>query len=198
MNKEQAAQLLAPFRPEQISQKPKGGVQLDFVSHADVTERLLEVDPEWTWEPIATTPQGLPAFDEHGNLWIRLTVCGVTRYGFGEAEGGTTPADKIKSAIGDAIRNAAMRFGVALQLWQHSRPADQPKPAAGVLIKGASESQLKLVGKLLKDTGLTTPESRQEYIAQCLGEPVSHTQMSGRQASILIEKLQSDLKELQG
>lgn len=198
MTPEQAAALLAPFPPYKISTKPKGGIQLSYVSHADVTERLLQVDPNYTWQPFAYDADGLPKLDSEGNLWIYLTVCGVTRIGYGETEGGSTQADKIKSAIGDAIRNAAMRFGVALHLWQHSRPADQPKPAAGVLIKSASESQLKLVGKLLKDTGLTTPESRQEYIAQCLGEPVSHTQMSGRQASILIEKLQSDLKELQG
>jgi len=43
-------------------------------------------------------------------LWIRLTVLGVTRPGVGE---GKNP----KERIGNAIRNAAMRFGVALDLW---------------------------------------------------------------------------------
>lgn len=85
-------------------------VHLDFVGHGFVTQRLLDVDPNWTWEPFALDPQGLPALDRYGNLWIRLTVCGQTRIGVGD--GGT-----MKVLIGDALRNAAMRFGVALDLW---------------------------------------------------------------------------------
>ncbi|HVX20925.1 MAG TPA: hypothetical protein VHB02_06240 [Acidimicrobiales bacterium] len=85
-------------------------IHLDYVGHAAVTDRLLTVDPAWNWEPMATDEQGLPAFDRQGNLWVRLTVHGVTRLGVGD---GKTP----KEAIGDAIRNAAMRFGVALSLW---------------------------------------------------------------------------------
>ena len=29
-------------------------IHLDYVGHADVTIRLLEVDPEWSWAPKAT------------------------------------------------------------------------------------------------------------------------------------------------
>lgn len=36
-------------------------VHLDFVGHAAVTDRLLSVDPGWTWEPMALGPDGLPA-----------------------------------------------------------------------------------------------------------------------------------------
>jgi hypothetical protein len=94
-------------------------VHLDYVGHAAVTDRLLRVDPEWHWEPMALDPRGLPLTisdksltlpEEDVALWIRLTVCGVTRLGFG---GGRN----IKEAIGDALRNAAMRFGVGLDLW---------------------------------------------------------------------------------
>ena len=85
-------------------------VHLDYVGHAATTDRLLAVDPNWTWEPMATDEQGLPALDRKGNLWIRLTVCGVTRIGVGDGK-------SAKECIGDAIRNAAMRFGVALDLW---------------------------------------------------------------------------------
>jgi hypothetical protein len=88
-------------------------IHLDYVGHAAVTDRLLAVDPAWSWEPLAVGPDGLPAHDPAGNLWIRLTVCGITRIGVGDADGGNSP--KVK--IGDAIRNAAMRFGVALDLW---------------------------------------------------------------------------------
>lgn len=83
---------------------------LDYVGHAAVTDRLLSVDPEWTWEPFATDEAGLPALDRSGNLWIRLTVCGITRIGVGDGS-------SAKEVVGDALRNAAMRFGVALDLW---------------------------------------------------------------------------------
>jgi hypothetical protein len=109
MTPEQYAALRKPFDPKAIGKLPKGGVQLDFVGHAAVTDRLLAVDPDWTWEPFAVGADGLPAYQNNG-LWIRLTICGVTRIGFGD---GPDP----KQRIGDAIRNAAMRFGVALDLW---------------------------------------------------------------------------------
>lgn len=90
-------------------------IHLDFVGHADVTKRLLDVDPEWTWEPVAD-PAALGFPVVQGGMWIRLTVCGVSRYGFGDAQGKTGP-NAVKELIGDALRNAAMRFGVALNLW---------------------------------------------------------------------------------
>jgi len=110
VNADQAKKLRAEFPKSAIGKLPKGGVQLDYVGHAATTDRLLQVDPEWTWEPLALSPDGLPALDRAGNLWIRLTVCGVSRIGVGDGK-------TAKECIGDAIRNAAMRFGVALDLW---------------------------------------------------------------------------------
>lgn len=93
-------------------------MHIDFVGHADVTARLLEVDPTWTWAPMAADPNGFPLLDGSGGLWINLTVLGVTRPGYGEGSSGQQKGgDQIKVAIGDALRNAAMRFGVALDLW---------------------------------------------------------------------------------
>lgn len=100
-------------------------VHLDFVGHAAITDRLLSVDPAWSWEPMALTPEGLPQLDRGGNLWIRLTVCGVTRIGVGDGK-------SMKELIGDALRNAAMRFGVALDLWSKDElesTLDQPEKA---------------------------------------------------------------------
>ena len=91
-------------------------IHLDYVGHAALTDRLLDVDPEWSWVPMAVDQNGLPLFDKQGGLWIRLTVCGVTKPGYGHADG-KTGGDAIKEIIGDAIRNAAMRFGCALDLW---------------------------------------------------------------------------------
>jgi hypothetical protein len=91
-------------------------VHLDYVGHAALTDRLLSCDPTWNWEPVAFSPDGLPALDRDGGMWIRLTVCGVTRLGYGDAAGKSGP-DAMKERIGDALRNAAMRFGAALDLW---------------------------------------------------------------------------------
>lgn len=85
-------------------------IHLDYVGHAAVTDRLLAVDPFWSWEPMVLDGAGFPGLDRDGNLWIRLTVGGMTRLGVGDGR-------NAKERIGDAIRNAAMRFGVALDLW---------------------------------------------------------------------------------
>lgn len=136
--------LRLPFPPHQISKLPKGTkaqnecapslkrrcevcggwhhpdvVHLDYVGHAALTDRLLDADPSWSWEPMATGEDGLPMFDQRGGLWIRLTVCGMTRLGYGNAEGKSymDVGSREKEVIGDALRNAAMRFGAALELW---------------------------------------------------------------------------------
>lgn len=107
------------------------GIHLDYIGHATVTDRLLSVDPQWNWEPVAVDESGLPVFSDNGRgLWIRLTILGVTRLGYGSVESGK--AEAVKELIGDAIRNAAMRFGVALDLWSksdlESQVSDTPPP----------------------------------------------------------------------
>lgn len=130
------ARLREPFAAHHISKLPKpykkdspkgnckecGGyhglpaAHLSYVGHAALTDRLLEVDPAWTWEPLAVGADGYPVIDANGGMWIKLTVCGVTRLGYGDAQG-KTGGDAMKERIGDALRNAAMRFGAALELW---------------------------------------------------------------------------------
>jgi len=139
--------LREPFEASEMGQLPKpykkdsdkgnckvcGGyhglpaAHLDFVGHAAVTGRLLNVDPEWTWEPMALDEHGAPAIDRNGGLWIRLTVCGVTRPGYGDA-GGKAGGNAVKEAIGDAIRNAGMRFGIALDLWHKGDALERDEP----------------------------------------------------------------------
>lgn len=110
-------------------------IHLDYVGHAAATQRLLEADSSWTWrfftpEEVAAIP---PWAREVKGLWIYLTVDGVTRPGFGDA-GTKSGPNAVKEAIGDAIRNAAMRFGVALDLWSKEdlkadRAAAEAQPA---------------------------------------------------------------------
>jgi len=128
----------------------KDVVHLDYVGHAALTDRLLDADPNWSWEPVAFR-DGLPAFDQTGGLWIKLTVCGVTRLGYGHAasKSNQDPGAREKEVIGDALRNAAMRFGAALDLWHKGdlhgdadgdsdTPAQEPAPASKPASKAAS------------------------------------------------------------
>lgn len=94
----------------------KDVVHLDYVGHAALTDRLLDADPNWNWEPVAIDEFGAPKRDQTGGMWIHLTVCGQTRLGYGDAEG-KSGGNAVKELIGDALRNAAMRFGAALDLW---------------------------------------------------------------------------------
>ncbi|CAB4132044.1 hypothetical protein UFOVP138_25 [uncultured Caudovirales phage] len=93
----------------------KDVVHLNYVGHAALTDRLLDVDPTWNWKPVSAK-DGHPILDSDGGMWIELTVCGVTRLGYGDAQG-KTGGNATKERIGDALRNAAMRFGAALDLW---------------------------------------------------------------------------------
>jgi hypothetical protein len=104
-------------------------IQLTYVGHAALTDRLLQADPQWTWEPMAVGTNGYPVIDGDGGMWIKLTVCGVTRLGYGDAQG-KTGGDAMKERIGDALRNAGMRFGAALELWHKGdlHGDDEPQP----------------------------------------------------------------------
>lgn len=86
-----------------------------YIEQAQVRARLDDVDPGWSWEPMALTEQGLPAVDQHGGLWIRLTVCGVTRIGYGAPDAGRT--HQLNESISRAIRlTARNEFGVGAYL----------------------------------------------------------------------------------
>lgn len=100
-------------------------VDVEFVGHADVTRILLEADPQWNWEPVAWNADGEPLIvkrDRDLRMWGRLTVHGVTRLGVGTVAADSFDAEK--QLIGDMIRNAAMRFGVAVGLWSKGDRAE--------------------------------------------------------------------------
>ena len=135
-DREALRQLLAEWASppaEMIDVIPKGGVELKYLGHAATTRALLECDPTWWWEPIAMEIEtALPVLDRDdqgrpSGLWIYLHVCGVRRPGYGSCLPGKS--DAVKELIGDALRNAAMRFGVGINLWGKDHPEkDKPAP----------------------------------------------------------------------
>lgn len=251
MTAETAAALRAPFATEEIGKLPKitcgdcrnsatkdckqhkkskcaecrnwitsQHMHIDFVGHAETTDRLLQVDPAWGWEPVAWAPEGTPHMDAFGGLWIRLTVAGVPRYGYGHADG-KRGADAIKEAIGDAIRNAAMRFGVALDLWgakfSHTAeeepakrrrrkpdepdsaadpaPDAQPEPRTGPVTQSQHKT-MRALWAALGYQGTDQREVRLAISAKLLGLDELNTSaaLTAAQAELLIDKLRARIE----
>lgn len=236
MDATQAAALRAEFPPETIGKLPKPfsanaekgkcrecngyhglpAVHLDYVGHAAVTDRLLQVDPMWSWEPLAVDERGIPALDNKGNLWIRLTIAGVTRIGVGDGK-------SAKECIGDAIRNASMRFGVALDFWAkedlhairkqrgedhvEKSPPSNPEPelertteptrsmrraSAQSDTDVLSDAQLKKVNILLREKGYTQRDIALAHLTDLLGRDVDTSKtLTKAEASKVIEAMQA-------
>lgn len=225
--------LRKPFEAHQISMLPKpykkdspkgdcnlcGGyhglpaAHLDYVGHAALTDRLLSVDLAWDWEPLAKTPEGLPLFDKSGGLWIKLTVCGVTRLGYGNAVESTFKevGSREKEVIGDALRNAAMRFGAALDLWHkgelHPPQEQDPAPVAHQSKQVANEVILKTQSADLNITkmeaesllksghqmGYTTAEISK--VVKSLTDCERWTEMSRHQLMVVLDFLKKNKPE---
>jgi len=119
-NKDQLLEVLNKYAvpdPKIVGKLPKGGIQLDFVGHADITRILIEIDPHWRLVPIAWE-NGRPAVNivnDMATMWFELTLLGTSRLAIGSAKSNSPDLDKI--LYGDALRNGAMRFGISLNLW---------------------------------------------------------------------------------
>ncbi|CAB4157518.1 hypothetical protein UFOVP689_29 [uncultured Caudovirales phage] len=103
--------------PKIVGTIPRNGINLAYVSHADITKILIEVDPAWSWQPIEWV-NGRPAINvENGTatMWGTLTLLGKSMLGVGSVRADKQDLDK--ELVGDFLRNAAMRFGIALSLW---------------------------------------------------------------------------------
>ena len=146
MTPEQSAKLREPFPPEAIGTLPKGGTELPFVGHAAVTDRLLSIDPNWSWEPVAFAEDGGPLIRTVGQqyeLWGRLTVCGVTRTEVGTC--GVKDFEPSKQLVSDFVCRGAMRFGVALDLWTKGALESE------VVSHAAVEDERKRIGRLIAE-----------------------------------------------
>lgn len=100
---------------------------LDYLGHAELTKILIAVDPMWNWRPLEIR-DGAPAINVNNGIatmWIELTVLGKTIIGVGSCK--ADKEDHCKELIGDALRNASMRFGIAVNLWSK---ADSSSPSA--------------------------------------------------------------------
>lgn len=154
--------------PKIVGKLPKGNTMLDFVGHADVTKMLIEIDPNWTWEPVAFDDHGLPAYRvENGYAHMAgwLTIHGIRRLGIGSVQ--HNKQDLLKELCSDFIRNAAMRFGICLALWTKQEWDDLgDKPASATSVAAPKPAAKKVIVSS-NPAGEITEEQRRQFIAAC-------------------------------
>jgi len=123
--------------PSIVGKIPKGGTQLDYVGHAEITRILIEVDPLWHWEPVSWEGGAPACVKANGLVHMAgtLYIHGIGRIGVGSVPEGK--ADLFKELVSDFLRNAAMRFGIALSLWSKQEWDDLGTPKASPAPKAA-------------------------------------------------------------
>ena len=190
---------------ELISTLPKGGVSLQYLGHSDTTRALTECDPQWTWTPMGFDANRQPVLvlDDQGRpvgLWAWLTVCGVTRPAYGSCLPGKGEA--IKELIGDAIRNGAMRFGVAGGLWSKAdRDAPTPVPAKARQLRAQAKAATKPV-QAAPEThheakpGTDAGRARYEALVEEYGAQVVNDCLATFGISLMSELSEAKVKQL--
>ena len=122
--------------PKIVGTIPRNGINLSYVSHAEITRILIEIDPMWNWQPVAWQ-DGRPAINITNGvatMWATLTLLNKSLIGVGSVR--SDKPDYEKELVGDFLRNAAMRFGICLSLWskqdfsQHQEPTPIRQPSA--------------------------------------------------------------------
>ena len=179
--------------PKIVGKLPNGGMQLDFVGHADVTKMLIEIDPEWTWEPTAFDANGLPAYRvENGMAHMAgwLTILGVRRLGVGSVM--HNKPDLLKELISDFIRNAAMRFGVCLALWTKQEWEDVSHTPSTPVAKPAP---VKSVSAQPSDP-LVSMDNIKRFVEACKSAGLNHEQIAKTAKVDLADLKESQMPQL--
>ena len=160
---------------------------------ADLLDRLV---PDWSH-----AVRGIVQIGDFVAVTAAITICGVTREGVG-----TGPADSetgIKKAEHDALKRAAVKFGVARDLYRdedgsndssrrtgNNTPAAPPRdPIARGLSNLISPNQLALINKLAKRLNLNPESACREMYQANLNE------ISRKAASALIGRLNAMAQE---
>lgn len=175
--------LRRPFDPKLIQKLPATQKRpaLDYVGHAAVTDRLNKEAPGWTYEIVRfveiggdASSDGLPHLMA---VYGYMKIGSVVRYEVGEADGVAEYGRELKGAMSDFIRRAAMRFGVALDMWakEDLNVALSAAPGESTVQsntgQGSVTSPRDASGAQAADVPLTTPGSLQ-------GDPAASPSLS--------------------
>jgi hypothetical protein len=169
---------------------------VDYVEWHTVADLLDRIVPDWSH-----AVRDIVQIGDFVAATAAITINGVTREGVG-----TGPADSetgIKKAEHDALKRAAVKFGVARDLYRdedgsndssrrrgNNGPATPPRdPIAKSLTNLISPNQLALINKLAKRLNLDPEAACREMYRANLNE------ISRRAASALIERLNATLQK---
>lgn len=159
--------------PKIVGKLPKGGMTLDFVGHADVNKALIEIDPLWTWQPVAWDEEGMPKIkvaNGVATMWGIMTIHGKQMLGVATVQ--ANKPDLYKELASDFIRNAAMRFGIYLSLWTKNEWEDaaiSPKaPSRKPKVEDASEDPMRPAH----------PDAIKKFIEVCAKDNLDHDQVA--------------------
>lgn len=190
--------------PSTLAAVPKGGTNLLYMGHAEVTLALIDVDPEWGWRPAGFDANGSPQIEEHGKrlvMWGYLTLLGVERLCVGTCE--AHKADPEKELVGDLLRNGAMRFGIGTKLWSKAGDADpagsgvagrrHPQPAPSQPQAGPTAAQIAKMQVQFGQLGIKAREDKLVKLSVITGRTVSSSKdLTGGEARQVIDALEAE------
>lgn len=165
---------------------------VEYVEWHTVADILDETAPSW-----AHTVKDIRSIGEIVTVTVAITIDGVTREGIGT--GRTANETGIKKAEHDALKRAAVKFGIARELYkrefdsieQDEQPAvvDLPQPAANPVAKNLGDmvtaKQLGMIRALARESNVDAEQECSSLMHCGVGE------LSKRAASDLIEHLQT-------
>jgi len=164
ITREQAEALAKPFPADAVdwrvvstTRDKKRGQVAFYINARDVMNRLDDAVGAENW-----SDRMLRFDDKH--ICCRLTVLGVTHDGIGAAnEGGM--ADGLKGAESDALKRAAVKFGIARYLYEGRRlwvELDEHQQPATNEIRRIRDAHNELVKGFVAGNGHDEPEAAQQ------------------------------------
>lgn len=175
--------------PKIVGTIPRNGINLAYVSHADITKILIEIDPLWSWQPVEWV-NGRPAIHvENGTatMWGTLTLLGKSMLGVGSVQ--ANKQDQDKELIGDFLRNAAMRFGIALSLWSKQDWSDNTTITSlpAVQAKRAEEAKPYVGNHPAK--GVPSPKIVREFVQDSEPTPDEVAEIAAQFNATIVENI---------
>lgn len=168
---------------------------LTYIDSRLASERLTEVDPGWeaSYSFAAATPADPVGLSYNVPVVCRLTVLGVTREGVGQIASSSLDDKYAKAAFSDALKRAAVDFGIGAYLYTMGNTAVDEK---GYWINAKGN-----VGGLTAD-GLRQLRSQyskhigsKEFVSR-FGEPVDYgdVEVDAIPAPVVVEGLSKEEK----
>lgn len=191
--------------PKIVGKLPRGNIQLDYVGHAEITRILIEIDPLWEWKPLKIDEDGLPSYRvENGMAHMAgaLTLLGHTRLAIGSAP--HNKQDLLKELVSDFLRNAGMRFGLALSLWSKEEWGGETAPTPAPKKKAPAKKPQATPTQPIADSEKVDQDTVSRFIAACKGakldpvEVAQHAEVKDIDNVTLadLDRLRASFKEL--